>query len=138
MNEMSLTADQSPTQNNAQPVDGPGPQPPPDGASAPQQPTGSKAKPVIPTAEECVGKIAQLPGLLFLGLVKPQTANSMRACLNDVVAYRGRQQQASPPGAFSNDELLRVLREKPELINLLDGFLSDEQIQFVMAQVKSE
>ena len=136
MNELSLPADQS-TQNNAQRGDGPDSQPPPGGASAPQ-PAGNKTKPVIPTAEDCVGRIAQLPGLLFLGLVKPQTANSMRACLNDVVAYHGRQQQASPPGAISNDNLVRILREKPELINLVQGFLSDDQFQFVMAQVKGE
>ena len=135
MNELSLPPDQSPTKNDARPGDGP--QLPPDGTAAPP-PTGSKPKNVIPTAEDCVGKIAQLPGLLFLGLVKPQTANSMRACFNDVVAYHGRQQQASPPGAFSNDELLRILRKNPEVISLLHGFLSDEQIQFVMAQVKSE
>ena len=138
MNELSLPPDKSPTQNDARSGDGPDPQPPPGGASAPQQPTGSKPKPVIPSAEECVGKIAQLPGLLFLGLVKPPAANSMRACLNDIVAYHGRQQQASAPGAISDDNLLRILREKPEFITMLHGILSDEQIQFVMAQVKSE
>lgn len=132
MNDMSIPGD-SDTSGKV----GSGPEPAPDSSSR-QQSARQKAKPVIATQEECLAALTKIPGLLLIGLIKPQVANAMRGPYKDVLEHHRRAQQAPAQGGMANDDLLRIARENPEYLGMLSGLLTDEQMQLVLKQATHE
>jgi hypothetical protein len=112
-------------------------QPPPESASGPQ-PTSKKAKPAIASESECLAALSKLPGLLVLGLLKPQVANAMRGPYKDLLEHHRHAQQAPANGGIQDDDLLRIVRDHPEFLEMLSGIVTDEQIQLVLKQATDE
>jgi|GEM_PF-5581621 len=132
MNDISLAAGNDGSGNV-----GSGPEPSPEGSSG-QQSASRKPKPVIATQEECLAALTKIPALLLIGLIKPQVANAMRGPYKDVLDHHRRAQQGPAQGGLANADLLRIVREKPELLGLLSGLLTDEQIQLVLKEATDE
>jgi hypothetical protein len=128
MNDMSI-----PAGNDSSGNDGSGPEPSTD-SSARAQSASQKTKPVIATQEECLAALSKIPGLLLIGLIKPQVANAMRGPYKDVLEHHRRAQQVPAQGGIANDDLLQIVRKNPEYLGMLSDLLTDEQMQFVLEQ----
>ncbi len=85
----------------------------------------------IPSENDCLRAIAQMAGLVALGLLEPAQANSARASFRELLAhYRGRAREAEK--GLSNANVMDVLRQDPKLLDLLAPLLTSEQIDMVM------
>ena len=84
------------------------------------------------TLEECISALDRLPALVLLGVITPSQANAARGALRDRIAIHLRSQGASGSAAPINHGLLEQLRQHPELMNLMEPFLTSEQIAELM------
>ncbi len=86
----------------------------------------------LPTKEELLAQLLQLNGLVALGVISPAKANVMQRNLKIVLdSFRAehREQDNAPDTA----DLIQRCREHPELLNVIESFLTDDQIQMVLA-----
>jgi hypothetical protein len=107
---------------------------------ASDKPSGASGKcggrrDAIPSEEDCLRAIAKLPGLVALKILSPSQANSIRANYESLLRHH-YQSQASRPSQISDDRVLAILCESPELLSLLEPLLTDEQIALIGRNVK--
>jgi hypothetical protein len=86
----------------------------------------------IPSKQEILGKLAQMPGLVAIGILKPASANSMRGVYSELL--RSLTGGADARQALATSDVLAAAREHPELLKLLSPLLTDEQIELLMAE----
>lgn len=81
---------------------------------------------------EILDRLEKLAGLAALGLVKPAVANSIRGCYSEMLrALQQRDRDAHRTGV--DDDVLAAIKRNPELGKLLQPFLTQEQIELLMA-----
>jgi len=86
----------------------------------------------------CLQGLSQLPGLIAMGVLKPGQANAMRATFGDILkAHYANQSQRNSQG-ISNDDLQELLRTNPQMLNLLEPLLNDQQFSAAMEFVQKE
>jgi hypothetical protein len=90
-----------------------------------------RARPRVPSLEECLTAMHQLAGLVAMGLLKPAQANTIRASFREILQFHMRSARTAEQG-ISNADVMSVLRKNPGLVNLLAPILTDEQIAMVM------
>lgn len=78
------------------------------------------------TREEINQKLAMLPGLVATGLLTPAKANSMRAVYDSLL--RSLNGVAASGQVVADADALQLLRRQPELLRLLEPFLTQAQI----------
>lgn len=83
----------------------------------------------VPTRDECLQALAEIPGLVAMGLVTPAQANAMRPSYIAILQHLNAQPAAGP--AFSNDKLREMLRRDPTLLSVFESLLTDEQIEML-------
>jgi len=93
--------------------------------------TSRSAKPAIPSADDCARAIAQVAGLVAIGLLKPAQANAIRAAFRDIQQYH-KSKAKEADNSLSNADVMNLLRKDPTLLNMLEPLLTDEQIDQVM------
>jgi hypothetical protein len=126
------------------------PAPAPDASSDPQQETGSPdsgsprhggyrrpkhAPRPIPNVDELLGMILDLNGAVMFGLVSTAKGNLMHRNLRAVLDAQMRRAQGDETVASAED-LVELCRRDPQALNILERFLSDEQIEWLMARIK--
>lgn len=81
---------------------------------------------------ECLKQLQDLSGLVAIGVMAPSRANTIRANLKETLTYH-RRNQSSPDGQKLPDaDVLKLARENPEYLSMLEPFLTDEQLDIVM------
>jgi hypothetical protein len=67
-----------------------------------------------------------------MGFIKPPQANAARAAYHDILAHLTKKSQGSNDSVpLSDDDLLTILRAKPEMLNMLAPLLTDAQLEVV-------
>jgi hypothetical protein len=100
---------------------------------------GSRAKQQVLSEEECLAALTQLPKLLLMGLVSTGQASVIRATVNAILQHHAKRSTAGGAGLSGNDpQLIAALRANPALANFLAPFLSAEDIDAILRQVKED
>ena len=94
------------------------------------QQTRSK-KPPIPSPEDCARSMAQLIGLVTMGLLKPAQANTIRNALRDLLQYHQGKAKEAETG-LANADVLDLLKKDPTVLSLLEPLLTEAQIEMIM------
>jgi len=86
--------------------------------------------------QKCLEALSQLSGLLMLDYVRPAKANAIRSIME--VILRHHRETASTHSASSpkDIDIMSILRTRPELVNLFEPMLTDEQLETLMQQAK--
>jgi len=92
---------------------------------------GGREKPGIPDAEDCLRAMAQLAGLVAMGLMKPAQANAIRAAFEVVLRHHKDKAKEAEKG-LSNADVMELLRKDPQLLSLLEPLLTSDQVAMVM------
>jgi hypothetical protein len=90
----------------------------------------------IPSLAQCLETLAQLSGLVALGMLKPAQANHIRGNLREILQYHYRQLGGSGAAAVADHNVLELLRQSPELMNLMTPILTDAQVAMVMKHAR--
>jgi hypothetical protein len=93
---------------------------------------GRPGKSTIPSPDDCARAIAQLAGLVAMGMLKPAQANAIRAAFRDILHHH-RTKAKEADKSVSNADVMDLLRHDPKLLNLLAPLLTSEQLDMVMS-----
>jgi hypothetical protein len=74
--------------------------------------------------------LSRLPGLVALGVLPPAQANTIRATYSTLLQSHDRHEKV--PARTIDNELVRHLRKNPRLANLVEPFLTKDQIEMVL------
>jgi hypothetical protein len=81
--------------------------------------------------------LARLPGLVAMKILTPAQANAMRATYQTMLAEYSRV----PPGQqaqITDDNVLRLLQMQPEVLSMIEPFLTPDQVAMVMHAADDE
>ena len=110
--------------------DGPG-QHGPHTASGSDRSRGRRAGGAIPTTEEIYQLLMRLNGLVALGLVAPARANVIQRGLKTILDGLSRERREAGH-VEAQQGLAELCRRNPEMLRMLEPFLTDEQIAWVL------
>jgi hypothetical protein len=82
----------------------------------------------IPTVEECLTQLAQLSVLVLLGHLSTSRANAIRGNIREILQHHARSQAVPKAAAAIDAGLLDRIYDDPTLLQLVEAFLSDEQV----------
>jgi hypothetical protein len=92
---------------------------------------GSRPKRWIPSREDCLSALARLPGLIAMKIVTPAQANAIRASYTAILNEQ-RLSDGAQSGQLTDGSLLQILREKPELFELVEPFMTPDQVSLII------
>jgi hypothetical protein len=103
-----------------------------------QRPRGSQHRsPRIPQPAELIDQLQQLAGLAAMGILRPDKANFLLRCIGKIADIAMKCPASA--GAISDDAgLVEACRQNPNLINLVESFLTDEQLAELTRQVSQD
>jgi hypothetical protein len=81
--------------------------------------------------------LMRLNGMVTLGMISPAQANVIQRNLRTMLDVQLKRARVEG-GGQSADALVDLCRTDPRLLNLLEGFLSDEQMQWLMDALKGQ
>ena len=87
----------------------------------------------IPSRDEIKMKLARLPVMLMTGMINTADANSMRAIFQTLL-QADKADGATPVGGRELSVAVAALQADPRLAQLLEGFLTDDEIETLMRQ----
>lgn len=90
------------------------------------------------TAEQCLMLLQQLAGIVALGLISTPQANVLRSIYQAMLSYHQRLQATPGRQALGGAEMLAKLRADPDLVNMLAGFLTQDQLDQLFEDDGSE
>jgi hypothetical protein len=85
----------------------------------------------VPSDEECLRNIAHTARLVALGILKPAAANTIRSAFRDILQYR-KNKAKEAENNLANADVLEAVRNNPEMLGLLEPFLTQEMINAIM------
>ncbi len=89
----------------------------------------------IPDTEEILAMLMQLNGLVMLGMITSAQANVLQRNLRTILDVQ-RQKSRADSGGQSTQALADLCRTNPQLMNLLEPFLSDAQMEWLMKSIR--
>lgn len=89
--------------------------------------------PHVPSKAELLAKLEYLAGALAIGAVPPSTANAIKGIYATMLRHIDDVLPTSA-GALSDHEVLKVLRENPELLKFIKPLLTQEQIDLIIRE----
>lgn len=82
-------------------------------------------------------KLGRLPGLVAIGVLTPAKANSMRAVYDSLLrSLEGTATSTSR--TVADADALFILRQHPELLRLMEPFLSQDQVALVVQEAEND
>ena len=84
--------------------------------------------------QQCLENLTKLCGLIAMGVVKPAVGNAIRATLTEILRHHRASGRGDGQGALSDDIVREMLRRDPAMLNLLEGLLTQEQIDLFMRE----
>ena len=94
--------------------------------------------PKLPEAHDCLAALGALPGLMLANLVTTSQANSMKGIYGTILQQLNRSQTGRKQGQVITPDLMQILRDSPELIDMIAPLLTDEQISILMKEAQDE
>ena len=92
----------------------------------------------VPTVSECLASLSQIPGMVALKLITPAQANAMRGTLEAILRQHNRSgtRAGQPEGNVQSMDLVDLAKRDPQVLNMLETILTDQQITMVMKATK--
>ncbi len=111
----------------------------PDDHSPHGEPRGgrSRRRRKIPSREEIYDQVLQLIGLVVMGYTKSSQANVILKGLKMILDGHYRDQHAGGPGE-DQQNLAELCRKDPQLLKMVEGLLTDEQVAWVLEGLQPE
>lgn len=91
----------------------------------------------IPTIEECLRALAQVPGLVAMGILEPAQANAIRSTYREILLHH-KSTAKETERTISNADVMDLLRKSPKVLDLLTPLLTPEQLDMIMAASNEE
>jgi hypothetical protein len=106
-------------------------------ADAPGSEQQAQDEPDVPSKKALLAKLDWLAGCVAMGALPPAKANSMRGIYATILSYLD---DASSVGAnaLSDDDVLKILRESPELLKFIKPLLTKEQIALIVREATND
>jgi hypothetical protein len=98
------------------------------------QPNGTEGT-RIPDTDQILAMLMKLSGMVTLGMVSPAQANVIQRNLRIILDVQNQRARASN-GGQSSQALADICRTNPQLLNLLEPFLDDQQMAWLMKSVQ--
>lgn len=98
---------------------------------------GSKRRAEVPTVDDCLQALAQLPGLVAMGILSPTKANSMRATYREILQHHRHAATRNEQTGLPNESILELMQRDPSLLSLLEPCLTQDQIAMIL-ELKGE
>jgi hypothetical protein len=114
--------------------------PPPAGDADRQEGPDSSArkrpnsKPKLPSVDELLDKILKLSGPLLMGLMTTSQANIILKTLKIALDMHTKSMNQQAVQGLPHEVLIELLKSRPELVKMLEPYLSDEQVQWILGQ----
>lgn len=104
--------------------------------TGPPRPSKRK-KSRIPEVDEILGQMIQLNGAVLLGAISAKDASFLQRNLKAVLDVQLKRTSGSDTGP-RQEALVDHCRRDPNAISAVEPFLSDEQLQSLMAEVADD
>jgi hypothetical protein len=91
----------------------------------------------ILTPDDCRRMLGQLPSLITLKMISPAQANAITRALQTLLA-ESRASQASGPAKVADENLIALLRVQPDVLEMVEPLLTDEQVDQIMKGVRDD
>ena len=91
----------------------------------------------VPDLDELLWMFMQLNGMLMTGLISSATANAIHRNLRAMLDTKLKLASGGDQGAASQD-LVEVCRKYPKILNTVESFLTDEQIDWIVSQIEED
>ena len=92
----------------------------------------------VPTVSECLASLSQISGMVALKLITPAQANAMRGSLEAILRQHNRSgtRVGATEGNIQNMDLVDLAKRDPQVLNMLETILTDQQIAMVVKATK--
>ena len=87
---------------------------------------------------DCLRGLSQLPGLIALKMLRSSDASVMRATYSTIMQHYQHSRSAPAASALSDTDVLEMLRTHPDMLNMFEHLLTDEQLQMIRRQSTDE
>ena len=81
---------------------------------------------------QCLAGLSRLPGLLAFNMIKADKSNAMLGAFREILRHHSSAKDPGRNAGIVDDDMLAVLRKNPELFQLLEPLLTDEQIELIL------
>ncbi|MCH8830595.1 MAG: hypothetical protein IID45_13545 [Planctomycetes bacterium] len=101
------------------------------GSAAPRK----RKKRAIPDVDEILHQLMELNGVVLTGSVSAKQADLIHKNLRAVLQVQLRRETRDDAGPATKEGLVELCRNDPQMLNAIEPFLSDEQVERLMAEV---
>ncbi len=108
-----------------------------DDAQSSNQGSSSRRSGTIPNREECLEKLARLPGMVAMKLLTPTEANTIRSILESILRHL-EPVRRTPSAHLADEKVMGLWRPHPELLDHFEFLLTPEQLQEIMREVRGD
>jgi len=91
----------------------------------------------IPSRNEIIRALGRIPGLVALKMLAPAQANAICGVYKTMLGEESKS-RAGQKTQISDDNVLKMLREQPGMLSLLEPLLTNEQIEMVMKDASDD
>jgi len=91
----------------------------------------------IPSKQEILNALWRMQGLIITGILPTARANAMKGVYQVILSNLDGPTTAGP-SAIPNDDLVAVLRSRPELLKLFEPFLTPDQLDLIVREAQRE
>ena len=108
------------------------------------EPDGSKARykrqgrQGILTVEQCLQTLSGLPTMVAMGMLTVPKANAIKGFCQVILQRHGRDQTRGTSSALDQEQIVKMVRDNPDLLSLLEPFMSDEQIEAIIKAARGD
>ncbi len=81
---------------------------------------------------DCMRGLSQLPGLVVMKMIKPGESNAMRSAYEAILHHHHHAQSSGATAPVIDANMIAQLRDHPELLRLLEPFLTEDQLQTIL------
>jgi hypothetical protein len=85
--------------------------------------------------QQCLAGLSQLPGLMTIGFLKPQTSNAIRGVYHELLQHSQRSGRDDAKPAQINEDVIAILRKNPAMLKQFEPLLTDEQFKTVLSEL---
>jgi hypothetical protein len=106
-----------------------------DRKSAPEEERGEDLR--FSSRHEILAKLDRMPGMVAMGLLPPARANSMRSIFQTMLSNLG-ESSLSAAAVAADEDVVKILRLQPELLNIFRPFLTPDQLNLVIREAPKD
>ena len=93
--------------------------------------------PQVSSTLEIQAKLEYLAGCVIMGVTTPQKANAVRSIYSTILAHQGDTTPVTA-GQLADQDVLKVLRENPEMLAIIKPMLTKAQIDLVVREASHD